>query len=295
MLCSVGSSILRAKYARPSRHATALKIANAGTFQNLLRLATRDPNPHQTHCGAACLARVIQKPLAIGRQPDFVYRWARRDCLGTVAADLLLINLPRSRAVRYKRHGFAVGCPSKRSVHGIIVREAVLGFQRGLAGVEHRGPDIYLSPVPQKTNLAKANSGFIRAGSAHSAFLNPTQSIGNVASYAVNATPAGSVFVLFGTGLATKSASALSTPLPTTLLATKVTVNGEKAPLFYVDTGQIDAQMPWDIPGGTVASVVVTNGDATGNAAAVFVPATGTPGISVTAPIARLWLIRTGA
>jgi uncharacterized protein (TIGR03437 family) len=130
-------------------------------------------------------------------------------------------------------------------------------------------------------DLLEANSGFVRSGSAHSAFLNPSQSIGNVASYAVNATPPGSVFVVFGTELATKMASALNTPLPTTLLTTTVTVNGELAPLFYVNTGQIDAQMPWDIPGGTVASVVVTNGDATSNAAAVFVPATGTPGISV--------------
>lgn len=130
--------------------------------------------------------------------------------------------------------------------------------------------------------LLAANTGFVRSGAAHSAFTNPTQSIGNVASYAVNATPPGSVFALFGIGLAAtgKSASALNVPLPPTLLNTKVTVNGETAPLFYVDSGQIDAQMPWDIPGGTVASVVVTNGTATSNAAAVFVPATGAPGLS---------------
>ena len=40
----------------------------------------------------------------------------------------------------------------------------------------------------------------------HAAFLNPTQSIGNVASYAINATPPGSVFVLFGGNLATRPA-----------------------------------------------------------------------------------------
>jgi uncharacterized protein (TIGR03437 family) len=128
--------------------------------------------------------------------------------------------------------------------------------------------------------LLEANSQFVRTGSAHSAFLNPTESIGNVASYAVNSTPAGSVFVLFGTGLAAKAASAITTTLPTTLLSTRVTVNGEPAPLFYVNSGQIDAQMPWDIPGGAVASVVVTNGNVASNAAAVYVPATGTPGLS---------------
>lgn len=130
-------------------------------------------------------------------------------------------------------------------------------------------------------DLIVANAQFVRTGSAHSAFLNPTQSIGNVASYAVNATPPGSVFVLFGTNLATKDATAVVVPLLTTLLTTTVTVNGKPVPLYYVSPTQIDAQMPWEIPGGTVASVVVKNGTSTSNAAAVYVPATGTPGISV--------------
>jgi uncharacterized protein (TIGR03437 family) len=140
---------------------------------------------------------------------------------------------------------------------------------------------VITGPYGQAFDLLEANSGFVRAGAAHSLVLNPTQSIGNVASYAVNATPPGSVFVLFGTNLATKEAGAVTTNLPTTLLTTSVTVNGEPAPLFYVNTGQIDAQMPWDIPGGAVATVIVTNGNTTSNAAAVYVPATGTPGLSM--------------
>jgi uncharacterized protein (TIGR03437 family) len=130
-------------------------------------------------------------------------------------------------------------------------------------------------------DLIDANPQFVRSGSAHAAFLNPTQSIGNVFSYVVDATTPGSDFVLFGTDLATKEATAATATLPTTLANTKVTVNGEPAPLYYVSATQIDAQMPWDIPGGTVASVVVQNGTATSNAAAVYVPATGTPGIGV--------------
>lgn len=130
-------------------------------------------------------------------------------------------------------------------------------------------------------DLIEASSKFVRTGSAHSAFLNPTQSIGNVASYAINATPPGSVFVLYGTNLASKEAGAVLVPLPTTLLTTKVTVNGKTVPLFYVSPGQIDAQMPWEIPGGAVASVIVQNGTSTSNAAAAYVPATGTPGIDV--------------
>lgn len=126
-----------------------------------------------------------------------------------------------------------------------------------------------------------ANPQFVRSGSAHSILLNPTQSIGNVFSYAVNSTPPGGVFVLYGTDLATKIASAATVPFPTTLLTTTVTVNGEKVPLYYVSPTQINAVMPWDIPGGAVASVIVGNGSSNSNAAAIYVPATGTPGIAV--------------
>jgi uncharacterized protein (TIGR03437 family) len=129
--------------------------------------------------------------------------------------------------------------------------------------------------------LSVANPGFISIGQTHSAFTNPTESIANVASYAVNATPPGSVFALFGVNLATKPAGATTTTLPTTLLNTTVTVNGTAVPLFYADTGQIDAQMPWEIPGNTVATVIVKNGTSISNAAAVYVPAAATPGISV--------------
>ena len=59
-----------------------------------------------------------------------------------------------------------------------------------------------------------------------------------------------------------------------------MTVNGEPAPLFYVSPGQINAQMPEDIKPG-VATVIVKNGSSTSNAAAVIIPATGTPGIEV--------------
>jgi len=133
----------------------------------------------------------------------------------------------------------------------------------------------------ENMTLIGADSQAIGSGSMHSAFTNPSQAITNVASYAYSATPPGSVFALFGVDLASKTAQAASTPLPGTLLSTTVTVNGETAPLFYVGPGQIDAQMPWDIPAGAVATVIVKNGSASSNAVAVYVPATGTPGISV--------------
>jgi uncharacterized protein (TIGR03437 family) len=112
------------------------------------------------------------------------------------------------------------------------------------------------------------------------ASVNPGQAVVNAASYLPNETPAGSVFSIFGSNLASGTGLPTSTPLPTTLLTTSVTVNGEPAPLFYVSSSQINAQMPEDIQPG-VATVVVKNGSSTSNSAAVIVPATGTPGIIV--------------
>jgi uncharacterized protein (TIGR03437 family) len=132
----------------------------------------------------------------------------------------------------------------------------------------------------QDFTLLEASSDSVRAGTGHAAFVSPDQAIGNVASYALDATPPGSVFALFGSGFAAGNAQAVSVPLPTTLGTTSVTVNGEMAPLFYVDPQQIDVQMPWDIPGGSVATIIVKYGSAASNAAAVYVPLTGTPGIS---------------
>ncbi len=143
----------------------------------------------------------------------------------------------------------------------------------------------------QNAEVLEANPQFIRSGSAHTTFYyhgigtlgTPMQSMPNVASYAFNGTPPGSVFAIFGQNLATSTSQAATVPLPDKLLSTTVTVNNESAPLFYVSETQINAQMPWDIPGNTLATVIVkntgTNGS-TSNAAGLYVPATATPGIS---------------
>jgi uncharacterized protein (TIGR03437 family) len=117
-------------------------------------------------------------------------------------------------------------------------------------------------------------------GIGRAAMVNPGQAIVNAASYQADETPAGSIFSIFGTGLATGTELSSKVPLPTTVLSTTVTVNGQAAPLFYVSTGQINAQMPEEIKPG-LATVIVKNGSSASNAAAVIVPATGTPGIIV--------------
>ena len=76
----------------------------------------------------------------------------------------------------------------------------------------------------------------------------------------------GSLACIFGTGLASATASASGFPLNTTLGGTTVSVAGTLAPLLYVSDGQINFQVPSSATSGTVG--VVVNGP--GGASASF-------------------------
>src|SRR5277367_1480693 len=65
----------------------------------------------------------------------------------------------------------------------------------------------------------------------------------SAASYAQPISP-GSIAAIFGSNLATAPLSALGSQLSTTLGGVSVTVNGVKAPLFFVSPGQINFQVP---------------------------------------------------
>ena len=85
----------------------------------------------------------------------------------------------------------------------------------------------------------------------------------NCGSYATGGVAAGSIVCIFGTNLASQTASAGSIPLPPALGNVRsVTFNGVDAPLYFVSSNQINAQVPWNVlpAGGTsgTASVVVT-------------------------------------
>ncbi len=101
----------------------------------------------------------------------------------------------------------------------------------------------------------------------------------NAASYSTeypsNQLAPGSIVSIFGTNLASSTAWADRTPLPTTLAGTSVTFGGISAPLFFVSPGQINAQLPtvYDhtgvVPPSAVPVAVTT---AAGTSAAVDVP-----------------------
>jgi uncharacterized protein (TIGR03437 family) len=89
---------------------------------------------------------------------------------------------------------------------------------------------------------------------------NPSIGSGGIVS-AAGSNPGiarGSIASLYGTALADASATATTVPLPRTLGNVQVSVNGVSAPLWYVDSQQINFQVPFEAPLQGQASVVVT-------------------------------------
>ena len=70
-------------------------------------------------------------------------------------------------------------------------------------------------------------------------------SVVDSASYEATLGSPGSIVTIFGTNLATATATAQAVPLPTQLGGTTVTWNGFSAPLFYVSPTQINLQVPF--------------------------------------------------
>jgi hypothetical protein len=60
----------------------------------------------------------------------------------------------------------------------------------------------------------------------------------------------GSIVEIYGANLASTTAQAASTPLPTALEGTSVTIGGIASPLYFVSPGQINAQVPWELRPG---------------------------------------------
>jgi uncharacterized protein (TIGR03437 family) len=114
---------------------------------------------------------------------------------------------------------------------------------------------------------------------AHSVFTNPGLAVANAAGVTTG-TPPGSLFSVYGSGLANTTTQPGGATYPTTLSNVTVTVNTEAVPLSYISPTQINAQMPWDVVPG-VATVVVKNGTTQTNSVAVVVPSTAAPGVFV--------------
>jgi len=110
--------------------------------------------------------------------------------------------------------------------------------------------------------------------------VSPTiASVVNAASFAANSLSPGAGITILGTNLADATAQYSSLP-PTTLGGAVVSINGESIPLFYVSPTQINGQIPFDVPSGSLTlTVTATLGSNTASANAPVVISTVAPGI----------------
>jgi uncharacterized protein (TIGR03437 family) len=98
----------------------------------------------------------------------------------------------------------------------------------------------------------------------------------NAASFANKVAP-GSIFSVFGSGLSSRLESAAGAPLPSSLAGVSVKVGGKTAPLFFVSSGQVNAQLPYESEPGTAQVVVTVDGVASNTGSMTIMPAA--PGI----------------
>ena len=80
----------------------------------------------------------------------------------------------------------------------------------------------------------------------------------NSASFSkTQAVAPGAIVAIFGTNLSSNTVPADTVPLSTLINNTSVTFNGIAAPLLFVASGQINAQMPWEaLQGGATTGTV---------------------------------------
>lgn len=116
--------------------------------------------------------------------------------------------------------------------------------------------------------------------------INPG-GIVNAGSYSPGSVAPGSIVSIFGTDLASETAVASAVPLPTSLAnVVSVTFNGVPAPLYFVSSGQINVQVPWNVlPAGVASGTaqVVVNMSSGASASQSVAIAVSVPGIFTTA------------
>lgn len=139
----------------------------------------------------------------------------------------------------------------------VITQSVTGGLAATLPASELAHPGAYVVRV-RLGNGTLTNGRILALASA----INPqTAATVDAASYSATVA-AGQIAALFGTELIVGSgtAAAASIPLPRSLQATSVYVNGVVAPLYFTSAGQINYQLPYSTATGQ-ASVVVLRDD----------------------------------
>jgi len=88
-----------------------------------------------------------------------------------------------------------------------------------------------------------------------------TGGILNAASFSAGEPPApGALMAIFGSSLASSTATATTLPLPTQLAGTEVIIGGVTMPLLYAGSGQINAMVPFTLSANTTQQLIIQAG-----------------------------------
>jgi len=112
----------------------------------------------------------------------------------------------------------------------------------------------------------ESDAGYVVGGVAQPLFVASQNAAVNAASFDARALAPGAIFSIFGQGLPQSAASA------------QVLVNGEAAPVFFASGGQINAQIPYDVPTDRPVSLSVNGAGTASNAVLLNIRQAG-PGI----------------
>jgi adhesin/invasin len=129
------------------------------------------------------------------------------------------------------------------------------------------------TPRVRLNTFATATINAVEVGSNFTGKVSTTGTIGDVpdlpiialggvvgtASYVSSPAP-GTLISIFGSNLSEKVEQAATLPLPTRLGDTKVLVDGVDIPLSFVSPGQINGQLPYDLPKNGAHQLVVMRG-----------------------------------
>ena len=118
--------------------------------------------------------------------------------------------------------------------------------------------------VAGRTQAGKVElSGAVLAQGATAAPLLTAGGIVHAASFETGVPIApGSLITIYGYKLADREGSAPGIPLPSSLNGTEVTLGNRPLPLLFTSDGQLNAQVPYDVPVDTQHQILVKRGDA---------------------------------
>ena len=101
----------------------------------------------------------------------------------------------------------------------------------------------------------------------------------NAASYAGGPLAPGSIISIFGSNMASQSGGASTIPLPQNLNGAKLFIEGNPTALFYAANGQVNAQLPFELPANGQAQVLLSAPAGSPTAPQTIVVGAAQPGI----------------